>query len=177
MRTYKQQRPWSARKGNVFSIHRLSSRECDVKGTEILTLLKPAGSRHVPLGSDGRSEIMKVLVALFLLAASGPALAAESDGRWSVLLVTEHGDCEVYRWQVVLQNGQILPSANLPAQPAGGVNARGQVDLTFTRGNDTLAAVGDIQGGAGVGTWTAPAKGCSGRWQAERRGRRVQSTE
>lgn len=75
----------------------------------------------------------------------------------------------MYRWQLALQNGQVMPSANLPAQPAGGVNARGRVVLRFLRGDDTLAAVGEIRGGAGAGTWSSPTRGCSGRSEAERR--------
>jgi hypothetical protein len=112
---------------------------------------------------------MKVAAAFLLLCTCGSAVAAESDGRWSVLLVTEQGDCEVYRWQVALQDGAVLPSANLPARPVGGVNARGHVDLRFVRGDETLAATGTLQGNAGAGTWLSPTRGCSGRWEAERR--------
>ena len=112
---------------------------------------------------------MRLAAAALIVAASGPAFAAGSDGRWSVLVITERGACDVYRWELILQNGRILPSANLPVQPSGGVSQRGRVAIRFVRGGEALSATGSLRGAYGAGTWSAPTRGCSGRWRAERR--------
>jgi hypothetical protein len=55
------------------------------------------------------------------------------------------------------------------AQVAGGVDARGGVQVTFIRGSDRLMASGRLSGYFGSGRWTSPSRECGGRWQAERR--------
>jgi hypothetical protein len=131
--------------------------------------LQPRGEFAVNQDIATGAPDMRFAAAVLLITSVGPALAAETDGRWSVLVITERGACDVYRWELVLQNGHVRPGANLPVQPSGGVNARGRVNVRFARGGEALAATGFLRGASGAGTWSAPTRGCSGRWRAERR--------
>jgi hypothetical protein len=103
-----------------------------------------------------------------LLFGSGSAHAAPFDGRWSVLLVTESGDCEVYRVNVSVNNGRVSAGQDGP-QISGRVSSRGAVQLNATYGRDVASATGSVSGDSGRGSWSAPTRGCAGRWEAERR--------
>src|SRR6185295_7588115 len=54
-----------------------------------------------------RSAALMVLVSAFWLAAPAPAKAQRFDGNWSVLIITQSGDCDrAYRYGVRIQGGQ-----------------------------------------------------------------------
>jgi hypothetical protein len=45
-----------------------------------------------------------------VLAAITPGLAQPShDGRWSVVVITEQGPCDVYRWEFYVSGGRVSP--------------------------------------------------------------------
>jgi hypothetical protein len=53
---------------------------------------------------------------------------------------------------------------------AGRINPTGRIDTRIGAADDPVAIRGRLDSAAGTGTWTAPARGCGGRWVAERRG-------
>lgn len=110
--------------------------------------------------------------------ASGSAAAAPSQGRfdgsWGIEVLTERGGCEpVYRYYIVIaQNAVRVKSMMGEVSPevAGRINPTGRIDTRIGAADDPVAIRGRLDSAAGTGTWTAPARGCGGRWVAERRG-------
>lgn len=97
-----------------------------------------------------------------------PVMAAPFDGRWSVLLVTETGACDVYRLSVQVVNGRIVTAGEGP-QVQGTVTSRGAVDLRVRYGDEAASATGEVLADVGRGRWNATSRKCAGRWQAEKR--------
>jgi hypothetical protein len=94
---------------------------------------------------------------LFGLSSGHRAFAAtEHDGNWTVLIITEKGDCDRgYRYAVAVANGQVSYRGD-----AAGINMSGSV---------TPAGVVKVSirlGDKGAG---ANGASCAGRWEAERR--------
>ncbi|MBX9740227.1 MAG: hypothetical protein K2X62_09155 [Beijerinckiaceae bacterium] len=104
------------------------------------------------------------------LLSAGAAQAAPNDGRWAVTVVTEKGNCEVYRWEFAVANGRVTPIGDAAARASGMIDPRGRVNVNFTRGSDTLSATGNVSGANGSGRWTSPSRQCNGRWSAEKTG-------
>lgn len=102
--------------------------------------------------------------------SAAPATAAPNDGRWAVTVVTEKGTCEVYRWEFAVANGRVTPIGDTVARASGRIDPKGRVNVTFTRGSDTLSATGAVAGANGSGRWTSPSRQCNGRWTAEKTG-------
>ena len=101
-----------------------------------------------------------------------PAVAQTSkfNGKWSVQVLTEKGDCErVYRYPIAIQNGVVRYDGPEDFGASGSVAANGAIRGSITR--DTLRAdvTGRLSGGSGAGTWRTSG-GCSGNWNAEKRG-------
>ena len=104
--------------------------------------------------------------------ASGSVAAAPSQGRfdgsWGIEVLTERGGCEpVYRYYIVIaQNAVRVKSMMGEVSP----EVAGRIDTRIGAADDPVAIRGRLDSAAGTGTWTAPARGCGGRWVAERRG-------
>ncbi|KAA2237363.1 hypothetical protein [Salinarimonas soli] len=117
-----------------------------------------------------------LLMALALAGLAGPALAqgsaAKFDGRWSVEVITEKGDCDrAYRYAVAIDKGEVRYAGTENFQVTGKVQPNGAVQGTIGRGGDRVAVKGQLDGANGVGTWSAAGNTqCSGRWNAEKRG-------
>lgn len=113
--------------------------------------------------------------ALFLLALAGfcrPALAAGHDGNWSVLIITEKGDCDrAYRYPLAVSDGHVRYAGDSSANVSGTVNASGAVKVSIRLGDKGANGSGRLSGSAGSGTWQGAGGGasCSGRWEAEKR--------
>ena len=112
--------------------------------------------------------------ALAAVLASGAAQAqtAKFDGNWSVEVVTEKGECGVYRWPVIVERGRARYGGPENFTLTGAVAANGRVSGAIVRGQDRAVVTGRLSGSQGGGTWTASgrARNCSGRWNAEKRG-------
>jgi hypothetical protein len=103
-------------------------------------------------------------------AAAGPSVAA-FNGKWSVLIVTEAGTCDrAYRYPLIIDNGNVLYGGKNSFVVSGQVEPNGAVVVSVTQGNQGAQGVGQLSGKYGRGTWEAPAGGCSGRWEADKRG-------
>jgi hypothetical protein len=119
--------------------------------------------------------IRLLLAAVLGTAAVTPALAAaragDFDGKWSVVIVTEQGNCDRgYRYPLKIENGNVFYAGRNNFNVSGFVQPNGAVVVSVTQGDQGAQGTGRLHGKYGVGTWTAPMGGCSGRWQAETRG-------
>ena len=124
------------------------------------------------------SHLLIGLLFAFVFAASTPATAqprgglAVYDGLWSVLIVTEQGDCDrAYRYAVRIKNGQVR-HAN-PELSSFDINGRvtkgGNVNVSVSRGDQRADGRGRITRDGGTGKWHSAKRECSGTWRAERR--------
>jgi hypothetical protein len=119
--------------------------------------------------------IAATLLGASAIAVSLPAAARTPfDGLWSVLIVTESGDCDRgYRYPVAIVNGSVQHAPNEGDQSfviAGRVATGGAVRVSVRRGEQYAEGSGRLTPSTGEGRWRSPSGGCSGYWQAERRG-------
>jgi hypothetical protein len=113
-------------------------------------------------------KLTAALILGGLCVASTAQAAGSFDGRWSVQLVTERGNCNpTYNWSVAVADGRIV-DGGMFVQTAGDIDGRGRVRLQITHGNDVVAAFGKVAGEAGRGAWRSPTLQCSGAWTAQR---------
>jgi hypothetical protein len=122
------------------------------------------------------SVLPAMVIALTLTAALWPAPAAMAhmsfDGKWSVLIVTDDGNCDrAYRYALKIVNGSVTyddPSFDI----SGHVDARGRVRVSVGAGGEHAIGTGELSGDSGGGLWTghSSTSACSGHWEAERRG-------
>ena len=124
-----------------------------------------------------RRFISTGLLAASLLALAGtgrPALAAEHDGNWSVIIITEKGDCDRgYRYAVAVANGQVSYRGDAAGiNMSGTVTPAGLVKVSIRLGDKGADGIGHLSATDGTGIWHgAGANGasCAGRGEAERR--------
>jgi len=134
---------------------------------------KPMRSPVLP--PSARLGAFTALAALTLAAlppAERTAQAAEFDGRWSVVVVTDKGTCDrAYRYEVKVERGRVDYVGDAAIDFAGKVSPAGAVHVDLGKGQATARATGKLGRDVGAGTWTgASGNGaCSGRWEAERR--------
>jgi hypothetical protein len=102
-----------------------------------------------------------------------PALAASPfDGRWSVSIVTEKGDCDRgYRYDIRIEDGRLVYDGEGGFSFSGAVAPSGAVTVTVGRGSQHASGAGRLAARNGSGTWRgrSSAGECAGRWDAERR--------
>ena len=122
-----------------------------------------------------RRPVNAVLIATAALALAGatrPALAAAHDGNWSVLIITEKGDCDrAYRYPLAVADGQVRYAGDAGANVSGTVTSGGAVKVSIRMGDKGASGTGHLSGSGGAGTWQGAGNGanCSGRWEAEKR--------
>jgi len=100
------------------------------------------------------------------------ARAAGHDGNWSVLIVTEKGDCDTaYRYEVSVADGRVRYAGDGDFDLGGTVAANGAVKVSIRRGDRGATGNGHLAAQTGAGTWQGVgANGtCAGHWEAERR--------
>lgn len=137
----------------------------------------------MPPMSIRRMSAIKLALGAGLMGLSASAAEAQAaraaraapgfDGRWSVEVITEKGDCDrAYRYPVVIEKGQARYGGREDFNVSGSVAKNGAVNATISRGQDAAKVMGRLSGGSGTGTWTASGSlaSCSGRWNAERQG-------
>ncbi|MBI1203691.1 MAG: hypothetical protein GC182_14410 [Rhodopseudomonas sp.] len=121
-----------------------------------------------------RSAVLVGLMTAAVLAGSPvSAVAAGHDGQWSVLIITEKGQCDRgYRYSVAIANGQVHYQGDTAVDLSGTVTPNGAVKVSIKFGGQGANGTGRLSGNAGGGTWHSTGGGdkdCSGRWEAERR--------
>jgi hypothetical protein len=121
----------------------------------------------------GAVLVVAFAAAIFLVGASGPVRAQASyDGSWSVLIITETGECDrAYRYGIRIERGQIIYGGEAGVAFTGRVEANGQVSATVRRAEQSATGSGRLSGSSGAGTWKGKSNtgACGGRWEAERR--------
>jgi hypothetical protein len=112
------------------------------------------------------------IFAAVLASGAAQAQTTKFDGHWSVEVVTQKGECGVYRWPVIVQHGRARYGGPEAFTVTGAISADGRVSGAITRGQDRAVVTGRLSNGRGSGTWTASgsSRNCSGRWNAEKRG-------
>ena len=111
--------------------------------------------------------------ALFALIAAGATLASTTsfampryDGTWSVLVMTQKGDCDPgYRYPIRISNGQLVNAGDSAFTITGKVGDTGAITVTVSAGGKSATGIGRLAGNEGGGMWTGGA--CSGSWTAE----------
>jgi len=113
-----------------------------------------------------------VLSGLLAAAAPGRAVAASFDGNWSVLIITESGNCDVaYRYEVKVGGGRVTYIGDAAINLSGTVSSGGAVKVGISKGSQNANASGRLSAKAGGGSWRGQSSSgaCKGRWEAERR--------
>ena len=114
-------------------------------------------------------------MALAVVGSAAPAQASlpnKHDGRWSIEVITEKGDCDrAYRYSVLVENGEARYGGSEPIKVTGKVASSGAVQGSIVYGDNRANVVGKLSEGSGSGRWTwTGSRSCSGNWNAERRG-------
>jgi hypothetical protein len=108
------------------------------------------------------------------LTAAPAAKVSNYDGTWSVLIITENGECDrAYRYALRIANGSVRPQGEAAGiDISGRVQANGRVNVNIAGGQASATGSGRLARHTGSGTWRgrSSAAACSGRWEAERRG-------
>ncbi len=98
------------------------------------------------------------------------AFAAVRDGNWSVLIITEKGECDRgYRYEVKVANGHITYNGDSGINLAGTVASDGALKVSIKLGEKGASGTGHLSGRTGAGVWhgIGGAGSCAGRWEAE----------
>lgn len=94
------------------------------------------------------------------------------DGNWSVLIVTDAGQCDrAYRYGLVIRDGRVLYEGDAAVNVAGNVTGNGNVTVRVSAGSQHADGTGRLSSDNGSGKWSGvgSAGSCSGTWSAERR--------
>jgi hypothetical protein len=125
---------------------------------------------HYPKG------FVRPLMALFAIAlvssASRAPAASNFDGQWSVVIITEAGNCDrAYRYPVKVMNGEMKYEGEAGITLTGRIDASGRLNATVQRGEQSATGSGRLSSSSGAGTWTGKSAttACNGRWEAEKR--------
>ncbi len=104
------------------------------------------------------------------LGASPVAFAAVRDGTWSVLIITEKGECDRgYRYKVKVANGRISYAGDAGIDMAGTVAPDGALKVSIKAGEKGANGTGRLSSRTGAGVWRGigTSGSCAGRWEAE----------
>lgn len=113
------------------------------------------------------------VAALASVSMSGAqAQRAGFDGVWSVLVITDKGECDrAYRYPVRIRGGKVGHTDPSSSFAIGGrVGAGGTVKVFVARGDKRADGTGRLTRAGGGGKWKSSRGECSGHWTAERRG-------
>jgi hypothetical protein len=120
-------------------------------------------------------SVTRILAGFALATATllGATLAKASpafDGNWSVLIVTEKGNCDRgYRYPVKISNGAVGYAGEASFNISGKVGDNGAITVTVGQGDKSALGTGTLSGNSGTGAWKTGVGECSGKWTAERR--------
>jgi hypothetical protein len=98
--------------------------------------------------------------------------SAAFDGQWSVLIVTNRGNCDrAYRYGLSIRNGAVYGGGGA-ASVSGRVASNGAVHVHVSSGGAAASGSGRLSRNSGHGSWRGAGSmgSCSGSWSAERRG-------
>lgn len=103
-----------------------------------------------------------------LLVAAAPP-NSRYDGFWAVDVIVQTGTCSNgFSFPIRVSNGTIVYNGQVQVVATGNIAPNGQITAVFNHNNEALRASGRISQDTGVGTWSAPSRECSGRWEARK---------
>jgi hypothetical protein len=118
---------------------------------------------------------MAVFAALLVLTATASVSAKSTrtryDGYWSILIVTDAGNCDhAYRFGLRIAGGRLFYDGVAGVELSGRVDARGNVRVGLHQGDSTAQGTGQLSESSGSGGWqgASPTARCSGHWLAAR---------
>jgi hypothetical protein len=134
--------------------------------------------RFAQPGSERLAPALIIFAAASAMwtASAGQGLAAASvhknDGRWSIEVITDKGECDrAYRYSVLIDKGEARYGGSEPIVVSGKVAPNGSVRGSIAYGDNRANVVGSLSEGWGKGQWTwQGSRTCSGHWNAEKRG-------
>src|SRR5687768_3673077 len=90
-----------------------------------------------------------------MMVNGAASLAATTfDGNWSVLIVTNDGQCDpAYRYGLVIRNGQVLYEGDASVNVAGRVSGNGAVTVRVSAGSQSADGTGRLSHAQGSGSW------------------------
>ncbi len=115
--------------------------------------------------------IFSALLAGAALVGPPPAAAATQDGNWSVLIITDKGDCDHgYRYGLTVASGHVRYRGDSAIDLAGTVASNGAVNVSIKLGDKGANGTGHLTASSGAGTWHGIGSSgtCAGHWEAER---------
>jgi hypothetical protein len=123
-----------------------------------------------------RSLLFSALVLGGIALGPSGAIAARApstfDGNWTVLIVTESGQCDrAYRYGLAIRDGRVLYEGEAAVNVAGSVSPNGAVNVRVSSGSQHADGSGRLTRENGSGKWRGAGSSgsCSGSWSAERR--------
>jgi len=117
----------------------------------------------------GRSALFALVAATATLVNTSSFAQPPYDGLWSVLVMTQKGDCDpAYRYPIRISNGQLVNAGDNAFTITGKVAPTGAITVTVSAGGKSASGSGRLAAAEGGGSWTGGE--CSGQWTAERRG-------
>jgi hypothetical protein len=115
-----------------------------------------------------RKAVFAFVAATATLASTASFAMPRYDGTWSVLVMTQKGDCDPgYRYPIRIANGQLVNAGDNAFTITGKVADTGAITVIVSAGGKSATGIGRLAGNEGGGQWTGGA--CSGSWTAERR--------
>jgi hypothetical protein len=128
-----------------------------------------AFGKNIDRGTLGSLAAFALCAASLNFAATPSIALPNYDGLWSVLIVTEKGDCDRgYRYPIRITRGTLSNAGDTSFTIAGKVGSTGLIRVTVSHGNASANGLGQLTGDTGSGSWAG--NSCSGTWTAERRG-------
>ena len=117
----------------------------------------------------GRIGLCVLIAAAATLSSTKSFAQPPYDGLWSVLVMTQKGDCDPgYRYPIRISNGQLANAGDTTFTITGNVAETGAITVTVSAAGKRATGSGHLAGGQGGGLWSGGS--CSGSWTAERRG-------
>ncbi len=116
-----------------------------------------------------RHSLLAVLAVGAAIAAVTPIEAKTNfDGMWSVVIVTEKGDCDrAYRYPININDGKLENAGSASFDISGKVATNGAITVRVSYGDKSAVGSGRLSHASGGGSWSGGA--CAGSWTAERR--------
>jgi hypothetical protein len=115
-----------------------------------------------------KSIVFSTILASVALSAPA-ANAVVRDGIWSVLIITEKGECDRgYRYEVKVVNGHISYNGDAAIDLAGTVTPDGATKVSIKAGDKGASGTGRLSARSGAGIWhgVGSAGSCAGRWES-----------
>ena len=116
------------------------------------------------------SAFLAGMAGLAVMGQPPAAVAAVRDGNWSVLIITEKGECDRgYRYEVTVANGRVSYRGDSAIDLAGTVAPNGATKVSIKLGDKGASGTGHLSERTGAGVWRGFGSNgsCAGRWEAQ----------